>query len=71
MASPHVAGLGAYLLGLNGPQTPAQLGAAIKNLATTGMVSISGTGTSSTPNRLAFNGAATSVEEDGDTPEED
>jgi subtilisin family serine protease len=57
MASPHVAGLAAYLLGLNGKQTPAAIGKKIKDLATKNAVTISGTGTSTTPNILAFNGA--------------
>ncbi|KAH7034545.1 subtilisin-like serine protease-like protein PR1A [Microdochium trichocladiopsis] len=53
MASPHVAGLGAYLLALEGPRTPAALCTRIKALAQTGV--LSGI-PSSTVNQLAFNG---------------
>ncbi|KAL2152769.1 hypothetical protein VTH82DRAFT_5954 [Thermothelomyces myriococcoides] len=52
MASPHVAGLAAYLLGLNGPQSPASLCNYIKE---TGNAVVSGE-PSGTTNRLAFNG---------------
>jgi subtilisin family serine protease len=58
MASPHVAGLAAYLLGLGGKQSPAAIGQKIKDLATKSAVKISGTGTATTPNLLAFNGAS-------------
>ncbi|KAK1830931.1 peptidase S8/S53 domain-containing protein [Podospora conica] len=53
MASPHIAGLAAYLLGLQGPKTPAALCAYIQSTANTGKLTglPSGTG-----NRLAFNG---------------
>ncbi|KAK5659830.1 hypothetical protein OQA88_13293 [Cercophora sp. LCS_1] len=53
MASPHIAGLGAYLLGLEGPRTPAALCARIQALSTTGKITGLPSGTS---NRLAFNG---------------
>lgn len=53
MASPHVAGLGAYLLGLNGKQTVAALSSAIKSAATSGLVVNAGSGS---PNLIAFNG---------------
>ena len=55
MATPHVAGLGAYLLGLEGKKTPAALCDRIKTLSTKG--AISGAGALLTPNQLAFNGA--------------
>ncbi|KAG7289965.1 hypothetical protein NEMBOFW57_006343 [Staphylotrichum longicolle] len=53
MASPHVAGLGAYLLTLLGKKTPAALCSYIKSTAISG--SITGL-PSSTTNKLAFNG---------------
>jgi subtilisin family serine protease len=53
MASPHIAGLGAYLLRLEGARTPAALTARIVALATPNTL----TGVpSGTPNLLAFNG---------------
>ncbi|KAK4185257.1 alkaline protease [Podospora australis] len=53
MASPHIAGLGAYLLRLQGPKTPAALCAYIASSANQGLI----TGLpSGTPNRLAYNG---------------
>ncbi|KAF2193523.1 subtilisin-like serine protease-like protein PR1A [Zopfia rhizophila CBS 207.26] len=53
MATPHVAGLGAYLLGLEGKKTPAALGDRIKTLSTKNKI----TGVpSGTVNYLAFNG---------------
>jgi len=55
MASPHVAGLGAYLLGLLGPKTPAELCQHLKDTATVG--SITGL-PSGTVNALAYNGNA-------------
>lgn len=55
MATPHVAGLGAYLLGLEGKKSPAALCSRIKNTATKGK--IQGLGALLTPNNLAFNGA--------------
>jgi hypothetical protein len=55
MASPHVAGLGAYFLALQGSMTPAALCTYIRNNAISGVV----TGVpSGTPNLLAYNGAA-------------
>lgn len=53
MASPHIAGLGAYLLGLLGPKTPAALCAYIQSTSLTGKLTGLPSGTS---NRLAFNG---------------
>lgn len=53
MASPHIAGLGAYLLALEGSRTPAALCARIKALAQSGVVSGVPSGT---VNQLAFNG---------------
>ncbi|KAF2642619.1 subtilisin-like serine protease-like protein PR1A [Massarina eburnea CBS 473.64] len=53
MASPHVAGLGAYILGLEGKVTPAVLGARLQTLATKSKI----TGVpSGTVNYLGFNG---------------
>jgi subtilisin family serine protease len=57
MASPHLAGLAAYYMGLKGPQKPTALCASIKSSATKNV--ISGLGFfSGTSNLLAFNGAA-------------
>lgn len=53
MATPHVAGLGAYLLSLEGKMTPAALGDRIKTLATKNKISGIRSGT---VNYLAFNG---------------
>ncbi|QBZ55847.1 hypothetical protein PoMZ_00751 [Pyricularia oryzae] len=54
MASPHIAGLGAYLLALRGPQTPAALCSYIATNANRGVI----TGLpSGTVNALAYNGA--------------
>lgn len=55
MAAPHVAGLGAYLLALEGKRNPAQLCDLIKALSTKD--AISGLQTLATKNRLPFNGA--------------
>ena len=55
MASPHVAGLGAYLLGLLGPKTPAELCQHLKDTATVGTITDLPSGTI---NALAFNGNA-------------
>jgi subtilisin family serine protease len=55
MATPHVVGLAAYLLGLDGKITPAALKKKIQSLATVGSVKL-GRSASSTPNYLAFNG---------------
>lgn len=53
MASPHIAGLAAYLSALEGTRAPQALCNRIIQLATTGVI----TGLpSGTPNRLAFNG---------------
>jgi hypothetical protein len=53
MATPHVAGLAAYLLGFEGKKTPADLGARIQTLANKNKI----TGIpSGTVNYLAFNG---------------
>jgi subtilisin family serine protease len=56
MASPHIAGLGAYLMGLKGKQAPAALCNLIKSTATTG--AIKGIPGVDTQNRIAFNGAS-------------
>lgn len=52
MASPHIAGLGAYLLGL-GSQSPAELCSYIAETANTGVLSGLPSGT---VNALAYNG---------------
>ena len=52
MASPHVAGLGAYLLALEGPRSATDLCARIVALAATGVRGLS----SGTANRIAYNG---------------
>jgi hypothetical protein len=54
MASPHIAGLGAYLLGLLGPKSPQALCDYIKETATKGAITGIPDGT---VNQLAFNGA--------------
>ena len=51
MASPHVAGLAALTLQLNGALTPAQVASAIATNATTGIITSAGT---NSPNRLVF-----------------
>jgi len=53
MASPHVAGLGAYLLGFEGKKTPAALGARITTLSLKNKITAVPSGTK---NNLAFNG---------------
>ncbi|KAF2258773.1 subtilisin-like serine protease-like protein PR1A [Lojkania enalia] len=53
MATPHVAGLGAYLLSLEGKKTPAALGSRISALANKNKISGLPSGT---VNALAFNG---------------
>ena len=53
MASPHIAGLGAYLLTLLGKKTPAALCSYIASTANTGILSGIPSGT---VNKLAFNG---------------
>ncbi|KAK0721072.1 serine protease [Lasiosphaeris hirsuta] len=52
MASPHIAGLGAYLLTLSGKKTPAALCAYIQSIATNGAITGLASGTT---NKLAFN----------------
>lgn len=54
MATPHIAGLAAYLLAFEGSRTPAALCSRIQALATSGKI----TGLpSGTQNLLAYNGA--------------
>ncbi|KAL2269242.1 hypothetical protein VTJ83DRAFT_4088 [Remersonia thermophila] len=53
MASPHIAGLGAYLLALQGKKSPAELCNYIKNTAHSGVLTGLPSGTT---NKLAFNG---------------
>lgn len=53
MASPHIAGLGAYLLALEGQKAPQELCAYIQEIATADALS---NVPSSTRNLLAFNG---------------
>jgi hypothetical protein len=56
MATPHVVGLGAYLLGLKGKLSPADLKKEIQAHATTGAISMSyRISRGGTPNKLAFN----------------
>ncbi|KAK0708931.1 peptidase S8/S53 domain-containing protein [Apiosordaria backusii] len=55
MASPHIAGLGAYLLTLQGRRTPAALCSYIASIATNGVISSVPSGTI---NKLAYNGVA-------------
>ena len=55
MASPHIAGLGAYLLGLEGDRSPTALCSRIQTLATRNALSGIPSGT---VNYLAFNGAS-------------
>jgi subtilisin family serine protease len=54
MASPHIAGLAAYLLGNSGKQSPAALCAQIQSLATKDVLTKA---IKNTKNYLAFNGA--------------
>ncbi|USW57295.1 Putative peptidase S8 propeptide/proteinase inhibitor I9 superfamily [Septoria linicola] len=56
MACPHVAGLAAYIIGLEGQRTPAALGDRLKTLATKNVVTDAGAGS---PNNLAYNGNGT------------
>jgi hypothetical protein len=53
MASPHIAGLGAYLLSLLGPKTPAELCEYLKDTATVDTITDL---PSDTINAIAFNG---------------
>lgn len=53
MAAPHVAGLGAYLLALEGKKTPAALTTRIQTLANKNKITSIKTGT---PNSLVYNG---------------
>ncbi|KAI5778005.1 peptidase S8/S53 domain-containing protein [Geopyxis carbonaria] len=53
LAAPHVAGLAAYLIALEGLKGPAQVAARIKKLAVEGVVGSVGTGTT---DAMAFNG---------------
>ncbi|RYP64521.1 hypothetical protein DL770_009186 [Monosporascus sp. CRB-9-2] len=55
MASPHIAGLGAYLLTLEGSRSPSALCSRIQSLATSGRISGIPSGT---VNLLAYNGAS-------------
>jgi len=54
MASPHVAGLAAYLIGLEGLSTPSAVTSRIIALAQTGLITSPGSGS---PNRLVYNGS--------------
>lgn len=55
MATPHIVGLGAYMLTLLGPKTPQAMCEYLKSIATMGVI----TGLpSGTVNQLAFNGNA-------------
>lgn len=54
MASPHVAGVAAYLIGLEGLSTPAAVRSRLIALATTGLVGNPGSGS---PNVLLYNGS--------------
>jgi hypothetical protein len=53
MATPHVAGLAAYILAFEGKQSPATLGARLQTLATKNAITSLPSGTK---NYLAFNG---------------
>ena len=55
MASPHITGLGAYLLGLNGPKSPTDLCDFIRTSGTQGVITDVPSGT---VNSLAYNGAS-------------
>lgn len=55
MASPHIAGLGAYLLGLGGPKSPTDLCDFIRTSGTQGVITDLPSGT---VNSLAYNGAS-------------
>jgi subtilisin family serine protease len=53
MACPHIAGLAAYLIGLEGPKSPADLCKRIQELALSDVIKNEGSGS---PNLLAYNG---------------
>lgn len=53
MACPHIAGLAAYLIGLEGPKSPADLCKRIQDLALKDAITDAGEGS---PNLLAYNG---------------
>lgn len=53
MATPHVVGVAAYLIALEGLSTPAQVAARLTALAGSGLVTNPGSGS---PNRLLYNG---------------
>jgi hypothetical protein len=53
MATPHVAGLAAYILGFEGKKTPAALSARLLDLSTKGKITGLPSGTA---NALIFNG---------------
>jgi hypothetical protein len=53
MATPHVAGLAAYILGFEGKKTPAALSTRLTTLSTKNVITGLPTGTK---NQLAFNG---------------
>jgi oryzin len=59
MATPHITGLAAYLLALNGaPMAPADLRSLIQSYATTGVMNLGDAAAeSNTPDLLAYNGA--------------
>lgn len=54
MATPHIVGLGAYLLALNGKQAPQELCSFIASSANSGVLSGIPSGT---VNKLAYNGS--------------
>lgn len=57
MATPHVVGLGAYLLGLEGKITPSALKSKIQSLSTRSAIKLSSSASrAGTPNYLGFNG---------------
>lgn len=58
MAAPHITGLGAYLLALEGDRSPAALCKRMQDLAPKNVV----TGAMSPNNIVAFNGADSSLE---------
>ncbi|RDI87532.1 hypothetical protein Vi05172_g2562 [Venturia inaequalis] len=58
MSTPHVAGLAAYLLALNGgPMSPQVMRSWIQSSATRNRVGLGAAAQAGTPNFLAFNGA--------------